>query len=267
MTIAKYSTLIRTFNSQRSLPATLQALQAQTHQPSRYIIVDSGSTDRTLLELPPDSLVHRFVGTVFNYSEALNQGVDLVSTDLVLIISSHTVLENPVAIEQAIRVLESNPNIGAAYMSDDNVGPLRHEVIDENNFNGFNGLWNSCSLVRVELLRMRPFRTDVFTAEDQEWARWLIAQHRMTVARIAGARMFNRNPRSSSLRKRANEYVSVAYFTNRKLLSWPNLLRVGFGVVTPRVRVTIRERIYKAWLLVRLIKCHFGKPIAESRYF
>lgn len=265
--MAEYSVLLRTYNSELSLPATLRSIEAQSYRPSKYIIVDSGSTDGTLLILPPDSVVQQFSGGAFNYSEALNQGVAVVPTELVLIISSHTILVNHLAVEHAVRLLESDANIGAAYMSDENTGPLRHEIIAEHNFSGFNGLWNCCALVRVELLRSRPFRSDVFSAEDQEWSRWLTTEYHGTIARIAGAGMFNRNPRSSSLQKRANEYVSIAYFTNRKLLSVRNLLHVGIGVITPRLRVRTRERLYKAWLLGRLVKCRFVKPVAASRYF
>src|SRR4051812_38681170 len=89
-----YCTLIRTFNSERTISSTLRSLERQTCQPSRYIFVDSGSTDGTRGLLPPDAVFHRYTGGEFNYSEAINQGLQHVDCDYVLIISSHTSLAN-----------------------------------------------------------------------------------------------------------------------------------------------------------------------------
>ena len=108
MNKVKYSALIRTFNSERTIPETLSSLRRQTIQPVQYIFVDSGSNDKTLLLIPENSVVHHFVGNEFNYSEALNQGLEYVSVDFVLIISSHTSLLNPKAVEYALEVLRSN---------------------------------------------------------------------------------------------------------------------------------------------------------------
>jgi glycosyltransferase involved in cell wall biosynthesis len=267
MNRSTYSVLIRTFNSENTLPATLRSLDVQTQRPSEYVIVDSGSTDNTLKLLPRRSVVHRFVGARFNYSEALNQGVEHISTDYVLIISSHTALENRSSIECALNALNSDERIGAAYFCSNNAGPLKHDVIDEGNFNGFNGLWNTCSIIRVPLLRKRAFRPDVFAAEDQEWARWLFTEEHMVVARFSGAGMANNNPKAASLRKCVNEYVAVAYFVNRQLLGWRNLARVGFTVITPRVLVSPRQRFLYLWMLGRLAACHIAKPEVLSRHF
>src|SRR5258705_5085392 len=114
MTVS-YSCLIRTFNSATTLPDTLLYLSMQTLPPSEYIFVDSGSTDRTLDLLPQGAILHRYVGEHFNYSVALNQGLQHVSKDFVLIISCHTLLSNPFAMEYALSVIQSNTAIGAAY--------------------------------------------------------------------------------------------------------------------------------------------------------
>jgi len=263
----EYSALIRTYNCQKTLPATLRSLENQTHRPSTYVIVDSGSTDNTLTLVPTGALVLPFVGRSFNYSQALNQGLEHIATQFVLIISSHTALVNSEAIGHAIKLLESDQKIGAAYFCFDNTTPLRYELIDVRTFTGFNGLSNSCSLIKVPLLRERPFREDVFTAEDQEWARWLFTEKQMTVACFSGAGIVNRNPLASSIRKRTNEYIAVAYFTNRCLLKWHNILGVACRVVSPRASVRPRERLICLWLVWRLMVCRVIKPEVTSRYF
>jgi hypothetical protein len=75
MAKTEYSALIRTFNSERTLPNTLECLYNQTVLPTQYIFVDSGSSDGTPSFFPSASIVHKFIGRDFNYSEVLNQGL------------------------------------------------------------------------------------------------------------------------------------------------------------------------------------------------
>ena len=93
----------------------------------------------------------------------------------------------------------------------------------------------------------------------------------MVIARISGNGMeHNRycNAQKHSLKKRLNEYVSIAYFSNRKLLKWNNLFHVAFCVVKPvPVRLDLMERYFKLLLFFRLLACRFSKPEYKSRYF
>jgi glycosyltransferase involved in cell wall biosynthesis len=266
----EYTALIRTFNSERTLPATLTSLFNQSRPPNRFVFVDSGSTDGTLQHIPPGSQVHHYGGVEFNYAEALNQGLKLVSTEYVLIISSHTRLLNPGAIEYGLKLLRNSREVGAAYCSLDQAPALTHRVIDKAEFDGFNGLFSTCGLVRMELLRERAFRPEVFTAEDQEWSKWLIFTKGMVTARIAGAGTSYENPRGNSIRKRLNEYVAVAYYTNPKLLSCYDILRIATHVVRPKFNQpgnSLRDRLFYFLLIFRLVKCRFSKPQESSRYF
>jgi glycosyltransferase involved in cell wall biosynthesis len=231
------------------------------------VFVDSGSSDNSLHHLPHGSTVHKYVGNEFNYSEALNQGVEHVKTDYVLIVSSHTSLRNTRAVAYALELLGANENLGAAYFTNEDRGELTHELIDTKRFDGFNGLWNTCSLIKVCLLRRRGFRPEVFATEDQEWANWLFQSERMLTARISGAGMANNNPRKSSIKKRLNEYVAIAYFSNRMLLAPSNLARVIFAAIKPDLRFRLRDRFFHLVLFIRLVGCHFAKPRAKSRYF
>ncbi len=271
MNTTKYSVLIRTFNSEKVLPLTLEMLGKQTRPPSEYIFVDSGSTDSTLSILPCGSKIHRYLGSEFNFSQAINQGLEFVSTDYVLILSSHTSLCKFDAIEFAIAILNSDERIGAAYFDNEVSEELRYKLIDRFNFDGYNGLWNPCSIIRMSLLRRRAFIPEVFSAEDQEWAKWLFFSEGKATARISGAGMNNSTRNSHlakhSLLKRLNEHVAIAYFVNRKLLDWPNLARVAYRIVKPVPRLELRERFFNLILLWRLLNCLFISPKYKSKYF
>jgi glycosyltransferase involved in cell wall biosynthesis len=263
----KYTVLIRTFNSENTLLSTLDGLANQSIRPSEYIFVDSGSTDRTLSLIPKNAIIHRYVGADFNYSDAINQGVTYLSTDYVMIISSHTLLENCHAIEFALNILQSNETIGAAYFSQNGLGELTYQLIDKHNFTGFNGLHNTASVIKSRLLKLRGFRLEVFSAEDQEWASWLFHSENKATACIFGAGGKNNNPRKRSISKQLNEYVAIAYFANKKLLSFNNLFRVAYGVVKLDRNISLAERLFNLKLFFRLISCYFKRPQYKSRYF
>ena len=264
-----YSALIRTYNCESTLPHTLECLQRQTQPPAQYIFVDSGSTDRTLSLVPPGSIIHTFQGREFNYAEALNQGLAYVSTEYVLIISSHTTLSEPSAVEYALRLLSGTDEIAAAYFTGEGTGdPPDHRIISKDSFTGFNGMWNTCALIKVAMLRKRGFRPEVFSAEDQEWASWLFASEGKVTARITGCGMQVHNPRKHSRKKRLNEYISIAYFSNRSLLRPGNVLRIGLRALSLREpQMSLQERLFHAELMLRLVGCWFFRPRGKSRYF
>lgn len=267
MAEAEYSVLIRTFNSARTLPYTLECLANQTKPPSQYIFVDSGSLDATLDLAPGGSIVHKYVGREFNYSEAINQGLDFVRTEHVLILSSHALLIKRTAMEFALNVLRSADQIGAAYFSLDHSERLTTTLIDGSNFDGQNGLWNWCSVVRMDLLNRRRFRPEVFAAEDQEWASWLFREEGKSVARISGAGAINYNLLGHAPRKLRNDYVAVAYYAKRERLSWANILRVYWSAISPRGGFRFANRVSQLVLGGRLFLCRFSAPKAKSRYF
>jgi glycosyltransferase involved in cell wall biosynthesis len=249
----------------------LDSLNRQTVLPKEYIFVDSGSTDLTRSLIPKGARILKYVGAEFNYADALNQGLKFVSTEIVLILSSHTLLANDKAIEFGLGVLGSDERIGAAYFDLEKREVLKCTFIGRHNFNGYNGLWNTCSLVKMALLKRRGFRPEVFSAEDQEWASWLFHCENKVVARISGAGMDNRtNPnlvKYYGLRKRLNENVAIAYFSNRDLLGWFNIARVAFQAVKPLPPFNVRERVFNGLLFLRLVACHFAKPKSKSKYF
>lgn len=263
-----WSALIRTFNCETTLPATLDCLRRQTRSAAEYVIVDSGSTDTTLALVPAGAVVRRYEGREFNYSAALNQGIDQVSAEYTLIISAHTTLADVRALEFALDLLDSRPDLAAAYFAGPLADERRVEFVDRHNFTGFNGLWNTCALVRTALLRQRPFRAEVFSAEDQEWASRLFRETDLSIACVLGCGMKVGNPRKASTRKRLNEYVAVAYFAKRELLSPRNVLHLLRRAILPAGGPrTADERWLDARMAFGLVRCWFVTPSAKSKYF
>ncbi|CAH1669186.1 Glycosyltransferase family 2 protein [Hyphomicrobiales bacterium] len=266
----EYTALIRTFNSETLLKETLESLRSQTHPPKSYVFVDSGSTDGTRNMLPEGGYFHAYRGDSFNYSEAINQGLDFVAEDHVLIISSHTTLANPLALDYASRLLEQSEDCAAAYFDNGPLAELGEELITKRNFNGFNGLCNTCALIKMEWLAKRTFRRELFAAEDQEWAAWLLRDKGKATLRVLGAGMSNtRNPYMLGYvgKKYINEQVAVAYFVERRLLSPWHVARVLSRAVNPLRSRSGAERLTSLRLAASLVTCWFRKPDGASRYF
>ncbi len=246
-----YTALIRTFNSARTLGSTLDALDHQSVAPTRYVVVDSGSTDETLTLLPKDAFVHHYVGAKFNYAASLNQGVAHIETKYCLVISSHTALANNKALEYAMEILDNCEDIAAAYFVQELGQSMRFERVGRTNFSGFNGAWNTCAIYKTELLRKRAFRPEVFSSEDQEWSNWVINTENMRIARISGAGMSYNNPSGNSISKSLKENMAVAIFVKSEMLGPSYLARTLYRAIRPRS--PLKERVVNLALLYSLI--------------
>lgn len=242
----RYDVLIRTFNSERTLAETLATVSAQKLPPDRLIIVDSGSTDATLALLPADAILHRYSGQSFNYSRALNQGLAYATADYVLVISSHTTLTNPEAMAYCLGLLETDPGLGGAYFIPSLTGEMKlgHERITLANFDGSNGMWNTCGVYRRALLEKRRFRPEVPTAEDHEWTRWLFDHEGLAVARISGGGMKYNKPGGYSLEARLREMGSVALYAKPEMRRIPFIIRVAYRVVRIHPWQKSRNRLF-----------------------
>ena len=262
MDTSKYCVLIRTCNSAATLPATLQSLVGQTVPPSKFVFVDSGSVDETFSLIPKGSIVHNYSGGIFNYSSAINQGFDFVDTRFLLIISSHTALSNPRAMEYGLGIIEHDDNVGAAYFVQE-LGALDHTLINAATFSGFNGVWNTCGLYRFDLLRRRGFREEVFSAEDQEWSRWLFEQG-MSIARVSGGGMQYNSATRYPFKKRFDEHRAVAQFAKPDMLGWLHIARIAYRVVKVYPWQNAGDRLFYlhwlAWLVSRRLRGQFRQP-------
>lgn len=173
------SIVIRTKNEERRLKEVLKKLSQQTFQDYETIIVDSGSTDRTLeiikefpvklIEIRPDE---------FNYSFALNLGISQSLGKFIGILSGHSI---PI----------SNTWLadGLAHFNHPEVAGVTGYGYGENNFWGnlTGGYYlekikqllkvdndfffsNTNSLIKKSLWEKYPFDESLSECEDYDWA-------------------------------------------------------------------------------------------------
>jgi glycosyltransferase involved in cell wall biosynthesis len=114
------STIMPSFNSERFLAETLDSLFSQTYRSIELVLVDGGSTDRTL-EIAGD-YARRFPGRVqiihgdrgTGPCHRRNQAIDAVRGSLVCWLDTDD-LWLPTKVEQQVEIMETRPEVGLVY--------------------------------------------------------------------------------------------------------------------------------------------------------
>jgi glycosyltransferase involved in cell wall biosynthesis len=271
------SAVVRTKNSSHVIGGTLQALRNQSSLPDEVIVVDSGSTDDTLAIVArewPEAVVLNWPGDKpFSYSGTLNLGIARAQGDLILIVSSHTQLQGTNVISRMKEYLGQFDAVGAYChyrpAGDESAGPWPGRlvnVVDGSSFNGINGLWNACSLIRRKAWEEQPFSEEMPTAEDQAWARWQY-EHRgaCTVCiRDLDVRYLSRE---NTVRKSAFEAAVVARYLMPPHRTLWHLWRTAEEAAYAWLRRD-RETAGRLWrTTVELAKLRWRKPVYSADYY
>jgi len=104
------SIVIRTLNEERYLPTVLDAIQGQTVHPAdrETIVVDSGSTDRTLeAAQQSDCLILHISREEFSFGRSLNRGCNAARGDVLVFLSGHCVPTDSQWLERLISPIEN----------------------------------------------------------------------------------------------------------------------------------------------------------------
>ncbi len=168
-----FGVLIRFANSSATLPAVLAALKSQTCQPHQILGVASESRDGSCdLMLDAGATVIEWSGP-YEHSKVLNFGMRHLTTDLVLVLSSHTVLESADAVRQLVEAFEDPLVACASAKWDDD--PYYSDAVawDELLAKGlrFGSIYsNSMGMIRRSLWEESPFDEGQPSSEDYAWA-------------------------------------------------------------------------------------------------
>lgn len=272
-----YSAVIRTWNSERTLLKTIRSLQIQDARPKEIFIVDSGSSDRTL-ELAMNcgvTIIHYPASLSFNYSKALNIGIAAATCDAILIISSHTVIPYKNIAQEMLDAVLATGVVGAYCVTKwfgdrtrthlRKAGPIIRLEVDKNTFDGYNGLWNTCSMIRKSAWDNHPFDETAWTAEDQLWALWHFQQGGWKTIRLACTGAIDLNPRRSKW-KAVREHVAIASRCRRDYYRWITILRRFTG--SAWALASFKRALFKEELLYAsvLFTHRIGLLKFQSRY-
>jgi len=180
----RVSFVIRTKDESMWVGKVLQFLMDQTFRDFEIIIVDSGSTDKTLeivkkfpirlMQIKPEE---------FNYSYALNLGISKANGKYIGIISGHSIPVSDSWLSDGLKnfkdrkvaaISGNNSSVPVGYFSR-SLGRLFFKTYQKKlNFNPW--MTNTNSLIRKDLWEQYPFDEKLPECEDYDWASEMIAR-------------------------------------------------------------------------------------------
>jgi glycosyltransferase involved in cell wall biosynthesis len=263
----RYTAIIRTYRSFPLVEDAIRALRQQSLPPAEVIVVDSGSPEDECTRLR--ALGDRFIAypdEPFNFSKALNIGVAEVSTPFCLMLSSHYVIDDPQLIARCLADCEHHKAQAFFVTNACASGIHKVDVMSAGNFNGANGFSNTCGMVPTEAVKRRPFREDVFSCEDQEWAAWYLRDEAQLILKVSSPGIRYLNPRMN-LTKTLNEELAIACFIDRSRLSPTNVAKWAARSLVSVAKGDWPRARFKLALAHELWKARHSPPQKLSRYF
>ncbi len=263
--LRSYAAVIRTHACTPLLEQVVASLKAQSWAPARIVFVDSSRDAGVRERLLRMGEVVAYPEEVFNYSVAINVGMGAVAEPYALLISSHVRLDDPQVVQRALSAAQAQ-GIEVVYWRNAPSGQVAMDIIGAEQFDGYNGLSNACSLLPTRLVKERPFRVDVFSAEDAEWAAWYFRSRHGRVMRVDDPSVKYENPHVN-VRKTINEEVAIAYFAyprNR----WPDKIASRWGRAALALVRGRKDRARMHWEIgTQLLLMWFRAPHGTSKYF
>lgn len=170
---ATLGVVIRFSNSAATLPAVLDALRRQTVQPDLIVGVSNQSSDGSVDLLRAAGAEMVDWTEPYRHPQVLNFALRHCPTDLVVILSSHTVLESPDAIAKLVAAM-ADPRTACASGRWD-ADPFYSDAIDWQELQSkglkFCSIYsNSMGILRRSLWEDVPFDESLPTMEDSGWA-------------------------------------------------------------------------------------------------
>jgi len=165
--------VIRFKNSAATLPGVIEALRRQTLRPDLILGVNNQSADASPEMLQAAGARILEWRDRYNHSRVLNFAIGQCPADLVLVLSSHTVLDSPDALERLVGAMADPRTACASCKWDDD--RFYSDAIDwaELQAKGlkFGSIYsNSMGLLRRSLWQAVPFDESLPTMEDGAWA-------------------------------------------------------------------------------------------------
>lgn len=268
----RYGAVIRAYQCTPLLEQVVARLRAQSVPPDAILIVDSSRSSETTKAFASLGVtVVPYPDGEFNYSRAINVGVAANPAPLTLIISSHVLLGAEM-VERGWRAAQAH-GLEIAFWTQPAPGQVGDVgcIVDRRNFNGRNGISNCAALIPTQRILDRPYREEVFAAEDQEWSRSYYEVFDRGVLHLRTYQIQYLNPNhgdgSQNWVKLLNEDLAIGFFVNRRVIM-PDRIAARFlrGILATLRRRPERARMHfsvaRAYLMA-----NFKRPEVKSRYF
>lgn len=211
--------IIRYHEESFTLASCISLLSSQTFLPKSVILINCGngpnfnSKQLSILNV-------KYEGKEFNYSSALNQGLNFIAKNRnFLIMSPHFLICDNTLLERMSKRLDAEDDVAAITLHE---GTVDNTVsITEADFVGFNGLWNTCTIYKSRMLKDKLFRESIPAAEDLVLTKEIFETGvYKKILRISSPQVHNINPSKFHPRKKANDYFVVYKYVRDGEFHW-----------------------------------------------
>ena len=107
----KISIITVCFNSEETIVSTLNSVLSQTYDEIEHIIIDGGSTDRTLDILDQYNFKNKIVVSESDDGiyDAMNKGIKIAQGDIITILNSDDIYQSSSTISEVMKDIIDNP--------------------------------------------------------------------------------------------------------------------------------------------------------------
>lgn len=173
-TSPRVSVIVRTKNSDRTVLNTFNSIRAQSVA-CEIVVVDSGSTDRTLpIAQRFTDIIQHVDATTFSFGGSLNVGCSVAAGEIVVALSSHCAFQDPAFLARTVAHFDDDAVVatcGATTLADgsalDGAFHADHAFLRTRPMWGFS---NHASAWRRATWQKHAFREDLPANEDKEWS-------------------------------------------------------------------------------------------------
>ncbi|RIK31821.1 MAG: family 2 glycosyl transferase [Anaerolineae bacterium] len=175
------SIVIRAYNEEKHIGRLLEGIKQQTVKNVEIILVDSGSTDRTVsIAESFEARVVRIPSAEFTFGRSLNFGVRAATREFVVIASAHVYPVYPDWLESLLRPFEDG-SIALTYgkqRGPESANFSEQQIFhqwypDVSNFNQPTAFCNNANAaIRKSLWEKNPYDETLTGLEDLAWAKW-----------------------------------------------------------------------------------------------
>lgn len=181
----KVSFVIRTLNEERFIGKVLRYVYQQTFKDFEVVIVDSGSTDKTLkiVKKFPVKLI-QIKPKEFGFSYALNLGISKTKSKYICIISGHSIPVSDTWLDDGMKYFKDDEvaavtgyytSVPVGYFSR-KLGKLFFSPHQKKHQQYCRWLTNTNAIIRKDLWRKYPFDEKLPECEDYDWAKEMLAR-------------------------------------------------------------------------------------------